>query len=40
MPKMVGIHAVVDIDRWIAGKAERAGAIGQVAGQTKGANDV
>jgi hypothetical protein len=31
MPKMVVTHAVVDIDRWLAGKAERATAIGRVA---------
>lgn len=27
MPKVVITHAVQDIDRWLAGKAERAGAI-------------
>ncbi len=31
MPKMVVTHAVVDIDRWLAGKAERAAAIGAYA---------
>jgi hypothetical protein len=31
MPKMVVTHAVVDIERWLAGKAERAAAIGRVA---------
>lgn len=30
MPKMVITHAVVDIDRWLAGKAERAVAIGSI----------
>ena len=28
MPKMVMTHAVVDIERWLDGKAERAAAIG------------
>lgn len=28
MPKVVLTHAVVDIDRWLKGKAERAAAIG------------
>jgi hypothetical protein len=28
MPKMVITHAVVDIERWLKGKAERAAAIG------------
>lgn len=27
MPKVVITHAVADIDRWLAGQAERAGAI-------------
>ena len=31
MPKMVVTHAVVDIERWLDGKAERAAAIGRVA---------
>jgi hypothetical protein len=31
VPKMVITHSVVDIDRWLNGKAERAGAIGTVA---------
>ena len=31
MPKMVVTHAVVDIDRWLQGKAERAALIGTVA---------
>jgi hypothetical protein len=31
MPKMVVTHAVVDIDRWLQGKAERAALIGKVA---------
>src|ERR1017187_7262437 len=30
MPKMVVTHAVVDIERWLKGKAERAAAIGTV----------
>ena len=28
MPKMVVTHAVVDIERWLKGKAERAASIG------------
>lgn len=28
MPRMVITHAVVDVDRWLEGKAERAAAIG------------
>jgi hypothetical protein len=28
MPRMVITHAVVDVDRWLKGKAERAAAIG------------
>lgn len=31
MPKMVVTHAVVDIERWLQGKAERADAIGEFA---------
>ena len=31
MPKMVMTHAVVDIDRWLAGKTERAALIGTFA---------
>jgi hypothetical protein len=31
VPKMVVTHAVVDIERWLDGKAERAAAIGRVA---------
>jgi hypothetical protein len=31
MPKMVITHAVVDIDRWLAGKADRVGAFGGFA---------
>ena len=31
MPKMVITHAVVDIDRWLKGKAERAAVIGSYA---------
>lgn len=31
MPKMVITHSVVDIDRWLDGKAERAALIGTVA---------
>ena len=29
MPKMVVTHAVVDIERWLQGKAERAAILGQ-----------
>ncbi|MGH3507513.1 MAG: hypothetical protein ACRDO2_09940 [Nocardioidaceae bacterium] len=31
MPKMVVTHAVVEIDRWLQGKAERADVIGRYA---------
>jgi hypothetical protein len=31
VPKLVITHAVVDIDRWLKGKAERAAAIGSAA---------
>lgn len=31
MPKMVITHSVVDIDRWLDGKAERAATIGEFA---------
>jgi hypothetical protein len=31
MPKMVVTHAVVDIERWLQGKAERAAIIGPYA---------
>ena len=31
MPRMVVTHAVVDIDRWLAGKAVRVEVIGQYA---------
>lgn len=31
MPKMVVTHAVVELDRWLQGKAERAGVIGRYA---------
>ena len=31
MPKMVITHSVVDIDRWLDGKAERAALIGSAA---------
>jgi hypothetical protein len=31
MPKMVMTHAVVDVARWLQGKAERAAAIGKYA---------
>ena len=31
MPKMVVTHAVVDVERWLKGKAERAAAIGSFA---------
>src|SRR3954471_6470387 len=30
MPKVVLMHAVEDVDRWLEGKAERAEAIGQI----------
>jgi hypothetical protein len=30
MPKVVLLHAVEDVDRWLEGKAERAAAIGQI----------
>ena len=33
MPKLVITHAVVDIERWLAGKAERAAAISPFATQ-------
>ena len=32
MPRVVLTHAVVDIDRWLKGKAERAEAIGSGSG--------
>ena len=31
MPKLVITHAVVDVERWLKGKAERAAAIGPFA---------
>jgi hypothetical protein len=31
MPKMVVTHAVVDVERWLKGKSERAAAIGPFA---------
>jgi hypothetical protein len=31
MPRMVVTHAVVDVDRWLQGKAERAEVIGRYA---------
>ena len=31
MPKMVITHSVVDIERWLGGKAERAALIGEYA---------
>jgi hypothetical protein len=31
MPKLVVTHAVVDIERWLKGKAERAASIGSFA---------
>jgi hypothetical protein len=31
MPKMVVTHAVVEVDRWLQGKAERAEVIGRYA---------
>jgi hypothetical protein len=32
MPKIVATHAVVDVDRWLSGKAERAAAIASWSG--------
>ena len=32
MPRMVITHGVVDVDNWLKGKAERAGAIGGMGG--------
>jgi hypothetical protein len=32
MPKIVITHAVVDVERWLEGKAERAAAIGSASG--------
>jgi len=32
MPKVVITHAVADVDNWLAGKEERAGAIGAMGG--------
>jgi hypothetical protein len=32
MPKMVITHSVVDIERWLLGKSERAAAIGAMGG--------
>jgi hypothetical protein len=29
MPKVVFTHAVVDVDRWLKGKADRAAALGR-----------
>ena len=31
MPKMVAMHAVTDVDKWLEGKAERAAVIGRYA---------
>ena len=36
MPKMVVTHAVVDIEKWLRGKAERAGAYRQVRHERDG----
>jgi hypothetical protein len=33
MPKMIVTHPVVDLDRWLAGKAERAGALQGASGR-------
>ena len=33
MPRMVVLHNVVDVNRWIAGKEERADAVGSVGGK-------
>jgi hypothetical protein len=35
MPKMIITHAVVDIERWLRGKAERAAALGKYATNVK-----
>jgi hypothetical protein len=35
MPRMVITHAVVEIDRWLAGKAERVDVIGPYATNEK-----
>jgi hypothetical protein len=32
MPRMIVTHNVVDVDRWLKGKSERAGAIGNMGG--------
>ena len=32
MPKVVMTHSVVDVERWLAGKSERAEAIGAMGG--------
>jgi hypothetical protein len=32
MPKVVITHSVADMDTWLAGKSERAGAIGSMGG--------
>lgn len=32
MPRMIVTHAVVDIERWLAGKAERAAALESLSG--------
>ena len=32
MPKLVATHAVVDVERWLRGKAERAAAIESASG--------
>jgi hypothetical protein len=32
MPKVVITHSVVDVDNWLKGKSERAGAIGAMGG--------
>ena len=31
MPKMIATHSVVDVDRWLGGKAERVASIGKYA---------
>ena len=31
MPKVVIMHKVVDVERWLKGKAERAGVVGEFA---------
>jgi len=32
VPKLIGMHNVVDVDKWLSFKADRAGAIGSMGG--------